>query len=124
MPGDTSLPDGIITDLVIQPGNGFHQRRLYALVNWIHQGGSYESGIFLSLDNGRSFVRLLGPQAFLFPFPLMSLDYCRDYPDILYMASSTRGGKRPAKRIRKSYDHPAAYLSPWTGVGPGREKGG
>jgi photosystem II stability/assembly factor-like uncharacterized protein len=105
MPGEASLPDGIITDLVIQPGNGFHHRRLYALVNWINQSGGLESGIFLSVDNGRSFSRLPGPQTSAFPFPLMSLDYCRDYPDILYMASSTRGGKRPAKRIRKSLDH-------------------
>jgi hypothetical protein len=35
----------------------------------------------------------------------MDLDYCKDHPDTMYLASSTRGGKRPAKRIRKKYDH-------------------
>ena len=104
MPKASTLPNGIITDLVLQAGNGFNQRKLYALVNSTDSDNMPESGIYCSMDNGISFTRLAGSHYSPLTFPLMSLDYCKDNPDIMYMASSTRGGKRPAKRIRKSYD--------------------
>jgi hypothetical protein len=105
IPKETTLPNGIITDLILQPGNGFTDRKLYALVNYRTTDNISESGIFLSKDNGESFNRLAGSDDSVLTFPLLDLDYCKDHPDVMYMVSSTRGGKRPAKRIRKTYDH-------------------
>jgi hypothetical protein len=105
IPNKTTLPNGIITDLILQPGNGFTDRKLYALVNYKTTDNISESGIFLSTDNGESFNRLAGSGDSVLTFPLLDLDYCKDHPDVMYMVSSTRGGKRPAKRIRKTYDH-------------------
>jgi hypothetical protein len=105
IPNKTTLPNGIITDLILQAGNGFTDRKLYALVNYRTTDNSSESGIFLSTDNGESFNRLAGSDDSVLTFPLLDLDYCQDHPDVMYMVSSTRGGKRPAKRIRKTYDH-------------------
>ena len=105
MPKASTLPNGIITDLVLQEGNGVNDRKLYALVNNIDAKNFAESAIYCSKDNGASFIRLAGSRDSSLAFPLMNLSYCRDHPDIMYMASSTRGGKRPAKQIRKDYDH-------------------
>jgi hypothetical protein len=44
LPSNTTLPNGIITDLVLLPGNGFHARRLYALVNYTGNDNMPKSG--------------------------------------------------------------------------------
>jgi photosystem II stability/assembly factor-like uncharacterized protein len=105
LPFNTTLPNGIITDLVLLAGNGFNHRKLYALVNYTGENNMPESAVYLSTNNGNTFIRLAGSSDSYLAFPLMDLDYCTDYPDTMYLAASTRGGKRPAKRIRKTYDH-------------------
>jgi hypothetical protein len=105
LPSNTTLPNSIITDLVLLAGNGFHHRKLYALVNYTGENNMPEGAVYLSTNNGNTFIRLAGSSDSSLAFPLMDLDYCTNHPDTMYLAASTRGGKRPAKRIRKTYDH-------------------
>jgi hypothetical protein len=104
-PEQSGLPGGMITDLVLMDGQGYHRRTLYAAVNHLNQGRP-ESGIYLSRDSGNTFERLADSVTSPLGFPLMSLDVCRDHPDILYAAASSEGGKRPARELRKTVDVP------------------
>lgn len=103
--GSHTLPNGIITDLTLLPGNGFSHRKLYALVNWQSRELGKTSGVFLSHDMGNSFQPLAISGESVLTFPLMNLDYCQDRPKTMYIASSTRGGKRPAKKLRQHHDN-------------------
>lgn len=109
MPETSGLPEGIITDLVLLPGKGFHQRQIYALVNAMTDNHQPRGGLYLSRDSGASWSLLAGVESFSSNLPLMDLDYCRDKPEIMYLASTFRTGKRPGKNMKRIPEKPGRF---------------
>ncbi|MCG8619077.1 MAG: hypothetical protein MI802_22870 [Desulfobacterales bacterium] len=104
LPDQSGLPDGIIPDMLIFPGKGYGKRELIVAVNSLERGRFPKAGVYRSTDSGKTFAPLAESGTSPLPFPLMNLDACRDFPEILYAAASSEGGKRPAKALKKAAD--------------------
>ncbi|MEA2060766.1 MAG: hypothetical protein U9P10_09740 [Thermodesulfobacteriota bacterium] len=109
LPETSGLPRGIITDLVLLPGKGYHKRKIYALVNVLEENNQPGGGIYLSKDSGRSWSLLADISSFSYNLPLMDIGYCRDHPGIMYLASTYRTGKRPGKNMKRIPERPGRY---------------
>jgi len=122
-PEISGLPNGTINDLLLLHGNGYRERKMYALVNHVsgielpelgmspleapkarqaellklikQQEPRPAGGLYVSDDSGDTWSCLAPAAEFRSCLPLMDLDYCRDHPEVMFLCSTTMQGKRP-----------------------------